>query len=34
MRIYPAFGIASVGIANNTSFDAHGFLDTVDKEFR
>jgi D-alanyl-D-alanine carboxypeptidase len=34
MRIYPASGIASVVIANNMSFDGHGFLDTVDKEFR
>jgi nucleoside-diphosphate-sugar epimerase len=32
-RIYPAFGIASVAIANNTSFDATGFLDRVDREF-
>jgi CubicO group peptidase (beta-lactamase class C family) len=34
MRIYPALGIATVVIANNTSFDAKGFLNTVDKEFR
>ena len=33
MRIYPTHGIASVVIANNTSFDARGFLNTVDKEF-
>jgi D-alanyl-D-alanine carboxypeptidase len=34
MRVYPSHGIASVVIANNTSFDARGFLNTVDKEFR
>jgi D-alanyl-D-alanine carboxypeptidase len=34
MRIYAASGIASVVIANKPSFGAHGFLDTVDKEFR
>lgn len=34
MRVYPSHGIASVVIANNTSFDAKGFLNTVDREFR
>jgi hypothetical protein len=34
MRIYPVQGIASVVIANNTSFDADAFLNTVDKEFQ
>jgi D-alanyl-D-alanine carboxypeptidase len=33
MRVYPDEGIASVVIANNTSFDAKGFLNAVDKEF-
>lgn len=33
MRVYPVQKIASVVIANNTSFDAKGFLNTVDKEF-
>lgn len=33
MRIYPAYGIASVVISNNTSFNVKGFLNTVDKEF-
>jgi len=33
MRIYPSSGIASVVIANNTSFDVKDFLDSVDKEF-
>jgi D-alanyl-D-alanine carboxypeptidase len=33
MRIYPSQNIASVVIANNTSFDAGGFLNDVDKEF-
>ena len=34
MRIYPVSRVASVAIANNTSFDAKGFLNTVDKEFQ
>jgi D-alanyl-D-alanine carboxypeptidase len=34
MRIYPDYGIASVVIANNTSFDAKDFLNNVDKEFQ
>jgi len=34
MRIYPEYGFATVVIANNTSFDAKGFLNCVDKEFR
>jgi len=33
MRIYPVRKIASVVIANSTSFDAKGFLNTVDREF-
>ncbi|HOD13560.1 MAG TPA: serine hydrolase domain-containing protein [Spirochaetota bacterium] len=33
MRIYPSRKIASVVIANNTSFDAPGFLDDTDREF-
>ena len=33
MRVYPALRIASVVIANNTSFDVKEFLNTVDKEF-
>jgi D-alanyl-D-alanine carboxypeptidase len=33
MRVYPTHGIASVTIANNTSFDATGFLNIVDREF-
>ena len=33
MRIYPAYGIASVVIANNTSFNVKDFLNIVDKEF-
>jgi D-alanyl-D-alanine carboxypeptidase len=33
MRIYPAQRIASVVIANNTSFDAKNFLNIVDEEF-
>jgi D-alanyl-D-alanine carboxypeptidase len=32
MRIYSSERIASVVIANNTSFDTHGFLDEVDGE--
>ncbi len=34
MRIYHTLGIASVVIANNTSFNVKGFLNTVDKEFQ
>lgn len=33
MRVYPSHEIASVVIANNTSFDAKDFLNTVDREF-
>lgn len=33
MRVYPTQRIASIVIANNTSFDAKGFLNTVDREF-
>jgi D-alanyl-D-alanine carboxypeptidase len=33
MRIYPVHGIASVVIANNTSFDTKDFLNTMDNEF-
>lgn len=33
MRIYPSLNIASVVIANNTSFDAPGFLNDVDSGF-
>jgi D-alanyl-D-alanine carboxypeptidase len=33
MRLYPAAGVATVAIANNTSFDATGFLSTADREF-
>jgi CubicO group peptidase (beta-lactamase class C family) len=33
MRIYPTRRLASVVIANNTSFDAGSFLDEVDAEF-
>jgi len=33
MRIYPGPGIASVVIADNTSFDTNEFLDKADKEF-
>jgi hypothetical protein len=33
MRIYPRRGIATVVIANNTSFDVKEFLKTADAEF-
>jgi hypothetical protein len=33
MRIYPSRGIASVVIANNTSFGVKDLLNTVDGEF-
>lgn len=33
IRLYPAYGIASVVISNNTSFNVKDFLNTVDKEF-
>jgi hypothetical protein len=34
MRVSSAQGIASVVIVNNTSFDAKGFLNALDKEFQ
>jgi CubicO group peptidase (beta-lactamase class C family) len=33
MRVYPDHRIASIVIANNTSFSARGFLNDVDREF-
>jgi hypothetical protein len=33
MRVYPSHRVASVVIANNTSFNAKAFLNIVDREF-
>jgi D-alanyl-D-alanine carboxypeptidase len=33
MRLYPSRGIGSVAIANDTQFDASGFLSQVDAGF-